>query len=219
MERDGTVEISAVIDWQHTAILPLYLTALIPQYIEAAEPALGQDEEELLKEKVYLRKAYHALYQDTELDVVWASALSFGKKFSMAQQLPASAQFCWHGGFVKLKTLLIRTSAEWENIVRPAIKSPLGPEPFSKEEVAQAEEDERRWMDMEDARKSIESAIGVENDGWVRNEDYKRAVRVNEELRIAWVKSLRNEALGTVDPTEIWPFKESPKSRFLNQRD
>ena len=63
--------------------------------------------------------------------------------------------------------------------------------------MAQAEEDERRWMDMEDARKSIESAIGVENDGWVRNEEYERAVRVNEKLRMPWVESLRNEGLGS----------------------
>lgn len=212
LERDGTVEISRIIDWQHTTILPLYLISLIPQFIEQAEAAVGQTDEELLKEKVHLRKAYHALYQDTGLDIVWASALSFGEKFLMSQQLPASAQFCWHGGFVKLKQLVIRTSVEWENIVGPAISSPLGPEPFSKEEVAQAEEDEKIWMDMEDAREGIGSAIGVENDGWVRNEEYETAVRVNQELRTAWVGSLRkeeSEGLGSVDPSEIWPFQES----------
>ena len=58
LERDGTIEISAVIDWQHTAVIPLYLTALIPQYIEQAEPAPGQDEQKFLKEQAYLRKAY-----------------------------------------------------------------------------------------------------------------------------------------------------------------
>lgn len=44
-------------------------------------------------------------------------------------------------------------------------------------------------MDMEDARKGIESTIGVGNDGWVRNEEYERAVRVNETLRMPCVES------------------------------
>ena len=159
-------------------------------------------------------KAYHALYQDTGLNVVWASALSFGEKYSMAQQLPALVQFCWHGGFVKLKQLLIRASVEWKNIARPGMNCHLGSKPFSKEEVAQTEEDERTWMDMEAAREGIERAIGVENDGWVRNEEYERAVRVNEELCMAWVESLgkvEKKGLRNVDPTEIWPFKVESK--------
>ena len=44
-------------------------------------------------------------------------------------------------------------------------------------------------MDMEDARKGIESTICVGNDGWVRNEEYERAVRVNEKLRMPCVES------------------------------
>ncbi|PSR74469.1 hypothetical protein PHLCEN_2v9816 [Hermanssonia centrifuga] len=215
LERDGTIEISAVIDWQHTAVLPLYLTALIPRFIEQAEPAFAQAEEEFLKEKAYLRKAYHALYQETELDIVWASSLSFGGKFSMSQQLPSAAQFCWHGGYVKLRRLLIRTAREWENIVGPGIPCPLGPEPFSREVVAQAEEDERTWMEMEDALEGIEGAVGAESDGWVRNEDYERAVRANETLRKAWVENLgekERQGLGGVNPAEIWPFQGEAKS-------
>ncbi|EDR13224.1 uncharacterized protein LACBIDRAFT_292455 [Laccaria bicolor S238N-H82] len=215
LERDGTIEISAVIDWQHTAVLPLYLTALIPRFIEQVEPAPGQAEEDLRKETAYLRKAYHALYQDTGLDVVWASALSFGDKFSMAQQLPSAAQFCWHGGYVKLKRLLIRAATEWDSIVGPEVPCPLGPETFSKEAIAQAEEEERTWMEMEDARESIEKAVGIENDGWVRSEDYDKAVRVNEVLRKAWVESLGKEerhGLGGVDPVEIWPFQGRAES-------
>ncbi|KAJ2914044.1 hypothetical protein MD484_g6366, partial [Candolleomyces efflorescens] len=210
LDRDGTIEITAVIDWQHTAVLPLYLTALIPRFIEQAEPAPGQAEEELLKEKAYLRKAYHALYQETGIDVVWASSLSFGDRFSMAQQLPSAAQYCWHGGNVKLKRLLIRAVAEWEKIVGPGIPCPLGAEPFSKEEIARAEEDERKWLDTEIAREEIARAIGVEEDGWVRNEDYKTAVEANAALRRAWVENLGEEekrGLGDVDPSVIWPFQ------------
>ncbi|KAF8985824.1 hypothetical protein BDQ17DRAFT_1493622 [Cyathus striatus] len=83
-EHNGTVEISAVINWQNTAVLPLYLTALIPEFINGAKPALGQEEEAFLKEKAYLHKAYHVLYLETDLDIVWASTLSFDGKYTMA---------------------------------------------------------------------------------------------------------------------------------------
>ena len=76
--------------------------------------------------------------------------------------------------------------------------------------MAQAEEDEQIWMDAENAREEIERAIGVENDGWVRKEEYYRAVEVNKELCMAWVESLGKEekdGLGNVDPTVIWPFQ------------
>ncbi|KAH6912783.1 hypothetical protein BKA70DRAFT_1370267 [Coprinopsis sp. MPI-PUGE-AT-0042] len=215
LDRDGTIEISAVIDWQHATVLPLYLTAFIPRFIEEAKPAPGQAEEEFLKEWAYLRKAYHALYQETGLDVVWASSLFFGGKFSMSQQLPAAVQFCWHGGNVKLKRLLMRTATEWEQIVGPGIPCPLGPELPPKEVVAQAEEDERIWTEMENEKEAIERIVGVESDGWVRNEDYDRAVAANEALREAWVESLgaeEKQGLGGVDPAEIWPFQGPAKS-------
>lgn len=108
--RDGTIEISAV-----STPLPLYLTALVPRLIKQAEPAPGQ-EEDAFQGANLLRKAYHALYQDNDLDVVRASALSFVDEFSMVQQLPAAAQFCWHGEHIRLKQQLIWAVAEWQPI-------------------------------------------------------------------------------------------------------
>ncbi|PPQ90887.1 hypothetical protein CVT25_007357 [Psilocybe cyanescens] len=81
LERRGTVEIYTITDWQHTAVLLLYL---IPHFIEDAEPALGQEDDAFFKEQAYMLKAYHALYQETAIDVVWASGLSFGDRFTMA---------------------------------------------------------------------------------------------------------------------------------------
>ncbi|KAF9480667.1 hypothetical protein BDN70DRAFT_920410 [Pholiota conissans] len=209
LERDGTIELSAVIDWQHTAVLPLYLTSFIPRFIQEAGPAPGQAEEIFMKEKAYLRKAYHALYHDTGYDVVWASALLF-EDVSITQQLPSAAQFCWHGGYVKLKQLLQRVAAEWEDLVGLGIPCPLGPEPFSKEVVAQAEEDDILWTEMETAREDVARAVGVEDDGWVCNDDYEKAVEANETQHVAWVESLGKEerdGLGGIDPADIWPFQ------------
>lgn len=221
LERDGTIQITSVIDWQHTAVLPLYLTAHIPRFIEQAEPAPEQSEDVLQKEKAYLRKAYHALYQETGLDVVWASSLSFGGKFPMAQQMPAAAQFCWHGGYVKLKRLLISVAEEW-NIVGPGIPCPLPPELLSKEVAAQAELDEAAWSEMESARDEITRAVGVEDDGWVSNENYEKAVKANAELRALWMESVRNtdvQGMGDVDLIDIWPFREPDEQHLCADKN
>ncbi|KAF8986145.1 hypothetical protein BDQ17DRAFT_1436368 [Cyathus striatus] len=80
-QHDGIVEISTVINWQTIVVLPLYLTALISEFINGAKPAPSQ-EEAFLKEKAYLYKAYHTLYLETNLDIAWASMLSFDENFT-----------------------------------------------------------------------------------------------------------------------------------------
>ncbi|KAF8991797.1 hypothetical protein BDQ17DRAFT_1392929 [Cyathus striatus] len=181
-ERDGTVEISAVIDWQNTA------------------------EEALLKEKAYLHKAYHVLYLETDLDIVWASALSFDGKYTMAQQLPSAAQFCWHGGYPKLKQLLIRTMVEWEAIAGPGVTCPITPGSFSEQDMAQVHEDEHAWQNVNDYRTAMELYLGVESGGWVFPDDYDRTVKDNDDLLKEWIASIENDDLGGVDPADIWLF-------------
>ncbi|KAF8999535.1 hypothetical protein BDQ17DRAFT_1360896 [Cyathus striatus] len=201
-ERDGTMEISAIIDWQHTAVLPLYLTALISSFIELADRAPGQEKGAFFEERAYLHKAYRVLYQETDLDIAWASALSFDGKVTMAQQLPSAAQYCWHGGYPKLKRRLIRTMVEWEAIAGPVIS----PESFSEEDMTQIHEDEWAWGEMEIARSDIAERIGVNDDGWVATDGYDSAVQVNDDLRKKWMANVENDDLGGVDPVDIWLF-------------
>lgn len=71
----------------------------------------------------------------------------------------------------------------------PGVACPLGPEPFSEQDIAPATEDERTWMEMENARADTEKCIGVDNDGWVETEEYDRAVQASNNLRKAWMAS------------------------------
>ncbi|KAF8992073.1 hypothetical protein BDQ17DRAFT_1254288, partial [Cyathus striatus] len=215
-ERDGTMEISAVIDWQNTAVHPLYIAALIPYFIEEAEPASDQKKDAFLKEQAYLRKAYHALYQETELDIVWASALSFGEKVNMAQQLPTAVQYCWHGSYRKLKRLLIRTMVEWEAIAGPGVACPISPGTFTEQDIAQVKEDELAWQEMEKCRSEMRRCIGVVNDGWVDTEGYDRALQANDDLRKQWMAIVDSEELeAELGPGEvdygIWPYQGAEK--------
>ncbi|KAF6752779.1 hypothetical protein DFP72DRAFT_903590 [Ephemerocybe angulata] len=210
-ERDGTVEISAVIDWQHTAILPLYLTAHIPRFINSANPEPGQKEEDFEKEQAYLQKAYHALYFETNKDVVWASALALNGNVNMTQRLPRTAQVCWASGYPYLKRQLVRTMLEWQQIAEwqqidgSAVECPIS---FSEQDVAQVPEDVRAWEMMEDARWDLEKRIGVELDGWVEPEDFERALQTNNRLCDEWETSVKVDNVGVTDSDieGVWPF-------------
>ncbi|KAF8992087.1 hypothetical protein BDQ17DRAFT_1546624 [Cyathus striatus] len=206
-ESDVTVEISAVIDWQHTAVLPLYLTVLIPSFIQVPEPAPDQEEDAFLKEQAYLHKAYHTLYRETELDIVLASALSFDGKVTTAQQLPSAAQYCWHGSNPILKQQLIRVMVNWEGIAGTGVVCPLSPESLSELEIAQAKEGEHAWEEMESAQSDIDRHIGVGSDGWVVTEGYDRAVQASDDLCKEWMANIEKGDLGEVDLADIWPYR------------
>ncbi|KAG2016480.1 protein kinase subdomain-containing protein PKL/CAK/Fmp29 [Coprinopsis cinerea AmutBmut pab1-1] len=207
LDRDGSIQISSIIDWQHTAVLPLYLTAFAPQFIQQRLFFPGKPKEEVERENAYLHKAYYMLYNDTKLDTVWASLVnpeSPGRH--MSEQLPGIAQFCWHGGFATLKLDLITAANHWEELVGPGVPFPH-PE-LCKEDVQKAEEDAVQWAEVEKAIEKVRESVGVYEDGWVSNvPEYEEAIEANDEQRKAWVDSLTEEekkGLGGVDPADIW---------------
>ncbi|KAF5319561.1 hypothetical protein D9619_008841 [Psilocybe cf. subviscida] len=156
--HDGSIEITAVIDWQHTSILPLYLTAHVPRFIENSIANDGQDEGEFMKEKNYLRKAYHTLYFDTNYDVVCASALSVGINPPMAKMLPLAAQGCWHAGYADLRKDLIRAALGWQNVA-PGTECPIAAEGFTQQDLARAREDYVIWHTAESAMVLLSTTI------------------------------------------------------------
>ncbi|KAG2005570.1 protein kinase subdomain-containing protein PKL/CAK/Fmp29 [Coprinopsis cinerea AmutBmut pab1-1] len=212
LERDGTIQISAVIDWQHTAVLPLYLTAFIPKFIQQAIPAPGQPQEQFTKEIAYLRKAYHALYYETGRDVDWATIVmsEIDGSFPLSQTVPAGAERCWHRGYANLKKRLIDIGTRWVQLIGPGVPFPRPELCSDPEEAVRAEEDDVKWTEVAGELEAIQRFVGVGSDWGVSNEDYEGAVSANRELCKAWVESLTEEdkrGMGGVDPVDICPVR------------
>ncbi|EFI26861.1 protein kinase subdomain-containing protein PKL/CAK/Fmp29 [Coprinopsis cinerea okayama7 len=212
LERDGTIQISAVIDWQHTAVLPLYLTTFIPQFIQLAIPAPGQPQEQFTKEIAYLRKAYHALYYETGGDVDWATIVmsEIDGSFPLSQTVPAGAERCWHRGYANLKKRLIDIGTRWVQLIGPGVPFPRPELCSDPEEAVRAEEDDVKWTEVAGELDAIQRFVGVGSAWGVSNEDYEGAVAANRELCKAWVESLTEEdkrGMGGVDPVDIWPVR------------
>lgn len=217
--RDGTIKISAITDWQHTAVLPLYLTADFPRFIKEVERGPRQEDADYLKEVDVLHEAYHALYKDTGYDIAWSSAIPYGTNFSMSRTLPDAAARCWHGGQFTLRRELIRAARNWEKIAGPDAACPLGSNPFSEQEIAQVEEDEKLWKMGDTLRSDMAECIGVRAvDGWVKVEECDRALQNSARLCDAWV-SIWNESCGGTppkgldSPADVWPYEVQATSK------
>ena len=198
--RDGTIKISTVIDWQHTTILPLYFTAVTPNFIMNSHPNPGQDEAELAEQRTFLRKAYHAMYFDTKIDIVWAAALSS----PTPKMMPIVAQGCWHFGYPDLKMHLMDVALEWDKFA-PGTKCPITSEGFTQQDLERATEDCYTWHRAQLALEDIERRVGVSDNGSVHCNEYASAVQTNRELFRAWKATLDPGELDDVDPVDIWP--------------
>ncbi|KAF5314284.1 hypothetical protein D9619_011847 [Psilocybe cf. subviscida] len=208
LDRDGSIEISAVIDWQHTAVLPLYLCVTLPVFVDSATPAPRQDQELSLKEQDHLRMAYRMLYSKTGWDDTWASALALTLDHgSTSMQLPLTAQGCWHGGYVKVKKTLIDVARNWKVLFPHLENPPLGKEPFSDEEILRADQDEASWQAAYGARASMQEKIGVDDYGGVDLDGYDSAVRANQKLFEEWLETVSSDDLDGTTPTDIWPYR------------
>ncbi|KZV86963.1 hypothetical protein EXIGLDRAFT_840339 [Exidia glandulosa HHB12029] len=202
----GEIELSSVIDWQHTALLPSYLQSRIPLFIDDSIPALDQDVDNLERERSRLRTMYHALYQDAGLDIVWAALLPLGGRTPMQRSLPLLASVCWNAGYTRLKRELITASRHWPAIVGADVPCPLT---FSAEEISQHTADEEAYREGEEWRTYVQSEIGIQNDGWVDHEEYDRAVELNRGMRDLWLASLKDvEVEAGLNPAELWPYRD-----------
>ncbi|KZV92571.1 hypothetical protein EXIGLDRAFT_710167 [Exidia glandulosa HHB12029] len=188
----GEVQLSSVIDWQHSALLPSYLQSRIPRFIENSIPVLDQEVDDVEKEQSHLRKTYHALYQDTGLDVVWAALLPLGGRTPMQRSLPLLASACWDAGYTRLKRELITASRHW-----PAI------------EISQQAADEEAYTEAVEWRTYVQSELGIAGDGWVDHEEYDRAVELNRGLRDLWLEYLEESDIDTagLNPADLWPYQ------------
>ncbi|PPQ74095.1 hypothetical protein CVT24_012940 [Panaeolus cyanescens] len=208
----GDIEITSVIDWQHTTILPLYLAADAPRFIGYDTPKPGENEAEFTKEKKFLMAVYHASYADTGADLAWATALSVGVPRPTPQVMPFAARTCWHAGYVDLKKELIRVSLDWQKIA-PAVECPLSSEGYTEQDLAQVRKDQAMWYAAHARRVAIEEEIGLRGDKSVTPDCFRAAVKTDQRLFDAWKAGLDLQELGNVNPAEIWPIgRDSLKS-------
>ncbi|EPQ51183.1 hypothetical protein GLOTRDRAFT_141032 [Gloeophyllum trabeum ATCC 11539] len=215
----GEVQITSVIDWQHTALLPLYLQAYVPKMFRyhgtTVLPAgdqllslpenlntLDEEDQATVKADVY-RGNLHKLYEIycARINPEYHKALTLATRELIHYPVKFSAKV-WSSTFMLLREFLMRITAHWDAIA-PGASVPC-PISFTEEERQAHLEEREDWQRAQDGKDGLDRILGVDADGWVTEEGYEEAVRRNWELQEGYVR------MGAEDPERVlrnWPYR------------
>ncbi|KDQ13556.1 hypothetical protein BOTBODRAFT_146160 [Botryobasidium botryosum FD-172 SS1] len=216
---EGRIAISAIIDWQHMSIIPLYLQARVPYFIRYYQSALlplglqpvslpddfetlGEEEKRAAvveNELANRHKLYEASSASQNPD--YYEALSFDTRLLIVPPILYS-QSTWSGGFIPPRGVLLRLFDHWDRIAKDGETCPIQ---FDDAEREQHTIEAQDWQNLEDLKEEFQARIGVTEDGWVSADAYDAALVENE----AYKKELADD----LDPEDreefisMWPYK------------
>jgi hypothetical protein len=227
------LEVTGLIDWQHCAILPLFLQAGIPgslqNYGDAVSESLEtprlpadfdeQDEAEQLKQVLVLRKRqlhYTYVKETTRLCPSHGKAL-VDHPCILRRKLFRHASEPWEGDSVALKTDSVELTKQWPTLVA---STPYSWQPnkcpieFSTQE---ASEILRLAAAMEAADSTFQSCleiVGVGPEGWVPAEQHAEARQREQKLKADTLEDAESdEERGQM--VKHWIFGDFDETEYL----
>ncbi|KAL8897818.1 MAG: hypothetical protein Q9207_007008 [Kuettlingeria erythrocarpa] len=219
-----SMDILGIIDWQHSAVLPLFLQALVPRDFQnygdtdseqLAKPKLPDNFDQLDphkqdEAKELLRRRYlHFFYVGKTLKVNrdHYDAMQLDHVF-LRQKLFQHAGAPWEGDNVTLKMDLIRATQVWRELVHNEDGSvPACPLDYSIPESKRYSQQASEQQTIDENLEWACRRFGISAEGWVPPEGYDEAQRMIEEFKAESLK-----AAGTdLERDEIqnhWPFDD-----------
>ncbi|KAI7266089.1 hypothetical protein KC345_g8285 [Hortaea werneckii] len=224
---DDNRNITGIIDWQHTTVLPLYLHAGIPSSLQNyGDPDSEElkkleyplnldelDEEDRLKDiELYRRRHTHYYYVGatiTKLNAHYQAMINdrsvFWKKLYQHAVAP------WEGNSIPLKADLVMLSRNWSELANGGIEGEpkLASCPISFHQQ-DANETMDKMLEQEDIDKKmgiLRDALGMSTDGWVSFERYDDAVAAAKDMRAEALSYAENEWEREMTEKH-WPFDD-----------
>ncbi|GAD95033.1 hypothetical protein CPC735_071470 [Paecilomyces variotii No. 5] len=219
-------EVSCIVDWQHSSILPLLLTAGNPPLFENPDseppkglekPRLPEDyaslspEEKSLTDELHRRRMLFYLYMvfsgkdnKAHLDALRDPLLS------LRQHAVDRAGRQWSGNIVTLKGVLLRLATHWDQLVhgngnQGQIQCPVHFDLKEADEFLLLEDNWIKATILLEHWRSILDDPG--QDGWVRHEPYEDVVEKNRQLQKEWLAAAEDED-DFVSVDRFWPFQD-----------
>ncbi|PGH09672.1 hypothetical protein AJ79_05638 [Helicocarpus griseus UAMH5409] len=198
-EVGDNANITSVIDWERTVILPMFMHA-----------KLADSEKEQEMER-YQRRQLHYYYlgftnraKQHQFRAIGTPALTLRN-----QAIDAAGQ-PWEGDNTSLKTQLINLSINWPEMNIP---SHLLPKP-AEFPIRFTEEEMRSCLAINEEQKSADKEMqefrdyfGCSVDGWVPAERYGEAKRRVDEMKVYTLQTAETEEERR-DIDENWPFQD-----------
>ncbi|EFR01039.1 serine/threonine protein kinase [Nannizzia gypsea CBS 118893] len=218
-----TGEISSIIDWERTSILPLFIQAKIPKHFqnygdEDSEnfnyPELRKDfdsladDEKELEQEIYRKRQTHYYYLGFTSRYNENHFRAMASYSGVMRSRPYDvANRPWEGDSTTLKATLINMASYWPGIASADMKDTQYPLQYSPEEAKKCLDIDAEQKTANSQMQNIRDAVGINVDGWVPNEMYEEATE-----RMANIKAHMLEISETEEDREDllqnWPFQD-----------
>nr|POE47122.1 altered inheritance of mitochondria protein 9, mitochondrial [Quercus suber] len=220
-------EIVGIIDWQHSTVLPLSLHASIPKYFQnygdpdsedLRQPQLPNGLDELEEED---REKELELYRGRHLHFYYVGATAkkndshfralMHKGGYFRRRIFQRASEPWEGNNIPLKADLIRMMQHWTELGpcsdgndEHAYPCPIS---FDSPEIEETFQGMTKQEKADDEMEILRNAIGINVDGWVSYEGYKRAVDQVAEMKALAIGYAESDFEREMT-TRHWPFDD-----------
>ncbi|ESZ90625.1 phosphotransferase enzyme family protein [Sclerotinia borealis F-4128] len=181
-------DIAGVIDWQHAAILPLFLQAKVPKHFQNygdddsenfRRPKLADDfitmtsSDSEVEMELYRRRQVHYFYLSYTNQINKAHFQAIGKYgLVLRNQLFDTAGRPWEGDITSLQAQLIKTLMNWSEITSSDDNPPVLYPPV---EIKECLDRDAKQKSIDEQMQSLRECIGVNIDGLVVNEEFENA--------------------------------------------
>jgi hypothetical protein len=208
-------EITGLIDWQHTSILPLYLQAKIPKHFQnwgdedsenLRRPKLPENfndltaSEQEAEEEKYRKRQMHYYYVGYTRRDNNPHFLAISKPHLVtASKLFDVAARPWEGDNTSLKAEMIKTAKHW-----PVMASTIQ---YTREEITQCLAIDQQQQEADAQMHVLRDCFNTNIDGWVSLELYDVSKARENDVRKQMVEAAENQD-ERKEVEENWPFQD-----------
>ena len=219
------LQIRSVLDWQHAAVLPLFLHAGMPYDIQneedevsrsMVEPNLPDDFDKLSKEgqtwekELHRRRLVHYHYN--------LSTAAYNRVHHRGLVYPFSnfrrrifnyATAPWEGETIKLLWALIEMVDNWERFAKDDRPCPVV---FTPDEVDAAMKLDKALESAEKNERTLENHVGYGPETWVPVANYEKALASGQEMKQKMLELYSEDEAMTEDKCALiaacWPLND-----------
>ncbi|KAF8259802.1 kinase-like domain-containing protein [Lactarius quietus] len=219
------LQILSVLDWQHAAVLPLFLHAGMPDVIQneedevsrtMAEPKLPDDFDELPKEEQewemeLLRRRpvhYHYNVSTATHNRIHHRGLVYSLN-TFRRRIFNHATAMWEGETIKLLYALIDMVSGWASFAKGCTPCPVT---FTEDEKAAAEELYQALANAETGERMLRDKVGYGDETWVPVAHYEEAKAFGQEMKRRTLKACEEDEETTKEEYAVieanWPLDD-----------
>ncbi|KAH8119478.1 kinase-like domain-containing protein [Phellopilus nigrolimitatus] len=231
----GGLQILSVLDWQHAAVLPLFLYAGMPNFIQNEEdevsqkrvkPELPDDfdklpEEDQDQEREFLRRRlvhYHYNLSTVTYNRIHHKGLVYPLN-PFRRRIFIHATAMWEGETIKLLYALIDLVLGWEHFATDGTPCPVV---FTEEEIVAAEKLYQALANAERSGRRLRENVGYGEETWVPAAHYEAAKAFGQEVKRMTLKAcaedeeMTKETYAVIDAN--WPLDDMDEEELEEYR-